>query len=191
MKKVIHKTVGKSKKKTQCGVDTENISIAWNKVTCKKCLKFKKKLKRPGAPLKYKPEYVEQFKKMAMLGLTNVQMADIIGVTEKTIIQWQKDYPKLGKSIKEGKEFSDENVVASMYRKATGYTRNVKKPMVISDGKLHGSHVEIVEYEEEVISSDTAGIFWLCNRQPDKWKRKIENINKNMTVDGVDIEIED
>jgi len=46
-----------------------------------------------GRPTKYKKEYDEQVYKFALLGLTDVEMADVLGVDEKTFNTWKTKHP--------------------------------------------------------------------------------------------------
>lgn len=109
-------------------------------------------------------------KKLAAKGYTDIEMADIMGISERSFNYWKERYPEFLQSIKEGKRIPDEKVIQSLYKNATGYNYKAKKPMVVSDGGGEGSHVEIVEYTEHVPAQTTAQIFWAKNRMPDKWR---------------------
>ena len=51
-------------------------------------------------------------------GLTNIQIAQNIGIREKTLYEWMNKYSEISKSIKKGKEVVDYAVENALYRKA-------------------------------------------------------------------------
>lgn len=71
-----------------------------------------------GRPSKYKPEYAEQAHKFALVGLTDVQMADYFEVSESTFSLWKNEYPELSEALKSGRQAADANVGKSLYSKA-------------------------------------------------------------------------
>ena len=121
-----------------------------------------------GGPTKYKPEYDKQAYKLCLLGATDKTLADFFEVKEQTINNWKKNYPSFFESLKEGKEFADANVAEKLYQRALGYEHD---------------DVHITNYQGEITLTPikkhyppdaTSGIFWLKNRQPDKWRDKQE-----------------
>ncbi len=115
---------------------------------------------------------------MAKLGLTDVQMANVLGVTEHTINNWKAKDNAFFQSLKEAKVMSDESVVKSLYQRATGY----EHPEVhISNYQGEVTETPIVKH---YAPDTTAMIFWLKNRQPDKWrdKQEIEQTNTNIDL---------
>lgn len=119
-----------------------------------------------GRPTTYKPEYAEQCRRMALLGLTDKQMADVFGVIEETFIRWKRAYPELFEAILEGKTAADANVAASTYERACGFTRKVQRPV--------GQHGNIVEYEEYFPPDTNAARMWLFNRQKALWRDRVQ-----------------
>lgn len=73
-----------------------------------------------GRPSDFKDEYVEQAKKLALLGSTDLEMASFFGCSEKTFYNWQKAVPDFLQAIKDGKEGADMDVANSLYNKALG-----------------------------------------------------------------------
>lgn len=72
-----------------------------------------------GRPSKYNPElYPEKANKLALLGLTDEEMAVALDIHTATFYQWQKDYPEFSEAIREGKVTADANVAQSLYKKA-------------------------------------------------------------------------
>lgn len=122
---------------------------------------------RPSA---YKPEFAEQARRLCLLGATDKELGDFFGVSETTVNNWKSQHPEFLESLKAGKLSADANVAKSLYRRALGYSHDAVKIIAVSDGGNQGSHVEQVPYVERYPPDTTAGIFWLKNRQPDKWR---------------------
>lgn len=117
-----------------------------------------------GRPSKFKPEYVEQAKKLAALGATDREAAEFFDVNEATVHRWKHEYPEFCEALKVGKETADQRVEQSLYRKAIGYQHDAVKIMTV-DGA-----VAEVPYVEHYAPDTTAAIFWLKNRNPQKWR---------------------
>ena len=71
-----------------------------------------------GRPSGLTDKVKEQACKLALMGLTDDKMADIIGVVHSTFQKWKLDDPEFSDSLKEAKDYSDSNVVQSLYEKA-------------------------------------------------------------------------
>lgn len=123
-----------------------------------------------GRPSKFDPDLIEQAYKLALLGLTDVQMADIFGVSEKTLNNWKHAHPGFLQSLKAGKLIADGEVTASLYKRANGYSHAAVK--IFNDRE---TGVTTVPYTEYYPPDTTACIFWLKNRQSAMWRDKIEN----------------
>lgn len=121
-----------------------------------------------GRPSSFKPEYAAQSEKMAKLGATDAEMADIFGVAESTFHLWKQAHPEFSEALKRGKLFADAHVAESLYRRATGYEHDAVKIAV--DAKT-GEHA-IIPYVERYPPDTTAAIFWLKNRRRGEWRDK-------------------
>jgi DNA-binding XRE family transcriptional regulator len=102
--------------------------------------------------------------RLCLLGLTNEELAVAFGVARQTINKWSKDHVQFAKALKYGRAEADSKVAQRLYQKATGYKK--KEILVFVDKQ--GSVIEH-EYEKEYTPDTTAAIFWLKNRQKDKW----------------------
>lgn len=110
-------------------------------------------------------------------GLTDKEIAEKVGIAESTLYDWKAKYPEISEALKKGKEIADIEVENALHKKAVGFKETVKKPVKVRrveyvGGKRSGEYEEVVEAEEEVFipPDTTAGIFWLKNRQPSKWR---------------------
>ena len=120
-------------------------------------------------PTKYQEAYAEQARKLCLLGYTEAELADFIDVSESTINTWKLDYPKFSESIKKGKAVADAEVSDRLYKRAMGF--------VAPDIDIRVIENRIVEtpLEKYYPPDTTAAIFWLKNRQKDKWRDKVDH----------------
>ena len=134
--------------------------------------------RRPvGRPTLFRDDYVEQAYKLCLLGATDAELADFFEVCERTINTWKEDYPEFLQSIKAGKASADAAVAESLYKRALGYSH---PDVHISNFQGMITVTDIVKH----YPPDTGAAFiWLKNRQPHKWKDKVEvkeDINLNI-----------
>lgn len=123
---------------------------------------------KAGRPSKYKDLDLTQVKAVAEKGWTDIEMAKFFEVAESTWYKWKLDYPQFSEVLKEWKAIADENVVRSLYERATGYAH--------SDTHISNYQGDITETPivKHYPPDATSAIFWLKNRQPDKWRDKKE-----------------
>jgi len=122
-----------------------------------------------GRPTKYQPAYAEQARKLALLGMSDKEMGNFFGVTEQTVNNWKHAHPEFFESLKAGKEGADVDVSASLYRAAIGGgTITELKEETDAEG-----NVITRKTVKELPANVTAQIFWLKNRQPQKWREKV------------------
>lgn len=118
-----------------------------------------------GRPTKFRPEFVEQARKLAELGATDREAAEFFDVNEATLHRWKHEFPEFCESLKVGKEAADNRVEQSLYRRALGYSHDATKIAVNAQGE-----VTQVPFTEHHAPDTTAAIFWLKNRRPDRWR---------------------
>ncbi|MFJ7312533.1 terminase [Pseudomonas sp. NPDC098747] len=122
-----------------------------------------------GRPTKYRAEFAEQARKLCLLGATDEELADFFGVAISTINKWKLDHSEFSESIKKGKLVADSEVASKLFHRATGYDHPEVDIRVIDN---HIVQTKLVRY----YPPDTAAaIFWLKNRQKDKWRDKIDH----------------
>ena len=139
--------------------------------------------KKRGRKSEYKIEYSDQALKLCLLGATDKELAEFFSVSEQTLNKWKKDYPEFLESLKKGKSIADANVASRLYNRAIGYACEATK-FAASEGKITDSK----EYTEHYPPDTTAAIFWLKNRQPEKWRDKKEvdtNVNLGDELEGL------
>ncbi len=122
-----------------------------------------------GRPSAFRPEFVEQARKLAQLGATDREVADFFNISDRTIYNWRHAHPEFADALQVGKKAADDRVEMSLYRKATGYSYDAVKIMAFEGVSFEHAYVE------HVPPSDTACIFWLKNRKPKEWRDKVEH----------------
>lgn len=122
--------------------------------------------KKAGRPSMYRVAYNQQAEKLCRLGATDRDIADFFGVSETTLNNWKLKHPSLLESLKRGKDEVDALVEQSLFRRATGYTHPATKFFQA------GGEILRQDYVEHYPPDATSMIFWLKNRQPDRWRDK-------------------
>lgn len=117
---------------------------------------------------KFKAEYIEQGRKLAQLGATDVEIADFFEVSRSTLSLWKLEHAEFADALKVGKDAADDRVEASLYHRALGYSHDAVKIVTVDKA------IEEVPYVEHYPPDTTACIFWLKNRRKDQWRDKNE-----------------
>lgn len=119
-------------------------------------------------PSGYKPEHAKIARKVAQLGATDIEIADVLNIDVRTLYRWKNEHAAFCQALKVGKKIADAKVEESLYRRATGYSHPAVKIMSY-EGQ---SFTE--EYTEHHPPDTTACIFWLKNRKPQDWRDRKE-----------------
>src|SRR6187549_2059036 len=75
----------------------------------------------------FKPEYVEQARKLYRKGWTDQEVADFFEVTRQTVQNWLVACPDFARIRKDAKAAADELVKSALYERARGYEIPVEK----------------------------------------------------------------
>jgi transposase-like protein len=63
-----------------------------------------------GRPSKYKPEFIEQAKKLCLLGATDMEIADFLEVNIVTLYRWKNEHEEFCNALKISKAVADDRV---------------------------------------------------------------------------------
>jgi hypothetical protein len=88
--------------------------------------------------------------------------------------KYKPEFPEFFESIKRGKIKADSMVADRLYQRALGFEHDSEEIKVVPVGNNQGSEIERVKVRKIYPPDPTAAIFWLKNRQPDKWRDKQE-----------------
>ncbi len=125
-----------------------------------------------GRPTDYKDEFAAQAAKLCELGATDIELADFFDVSTSTIYLWRSKHEEFSEAVIAGKASADSRVERAFYNRAVGYT--------FESEKIFQANGEIIRAptREHVPPDAGAALNWLKNRQPDKWRDKVEHEHK-------------
>lgn len=115
-------------------------------------------------PTKYKPAYAKQVYKLALLGLTEAEMADVLDVSKATLTTWKQVHPEFLASITRGRAPADAEVAAKLFERACGYSH---PETVISSYQGEITKTRVMRHYPPDTQAATR---WLYNRQPARWR---------------------
>lgn len=142
----------------------------------------------PGRTSDYDPAMNDTARKLALLGLTDEELATFFGVHVSTYYRWQADNSGFREAVNEGKVIADANVADSFYKRATGEHVEIEKIRV---NKVTGE-AEVIKVKTYIPGEAPAALNWLKNRQPTKWRDKQEiDLTANVKVEKIVQEIVD
>ena len=99
-----------------------------------------------------------------------------MGISPSSFYDLMKRFPEILEAVKKGKAPVDVEVENALLKSALGYYVTLKKPVKLKTerqkpgaGKIVEERIEYVEEQIYVAPQNTAQIFWLKNRRPDRW----------------------
>ena len=103
------------------------------------------------------------------------EIAHNIGINHTTLYDWMNKFPELAETIRSGRKVMDEQVESSLLKRALGYRFEEE-----TWGKNHIGDMVLVKSVTKSQAPDvTAQIFWLKNRQPERWRERVEIKNEH------------
>jgi hypothetical protein len=131
---------------------------------------YAKGSKTSGRPLYYDARFHPAIaRNAARCGRTREQIGMELGVTAKTLREWEKKYPDFKNALNTSQAGVDGEVVDSLYRRAIGY--DLVQTEIKKETDPDGNVVKTISVQKKVhIPPDpTSMIFWLKNRQRKAW----------------------
>ena len=129
-----------------------------------------------GRPTGYREKYNKQAYRLCLLGAIDDELAEFFEVSVSTIHRWKIDHQGFRESIKKGKMAADSKVAERLYERAMGYSHPETH---VSNFK---GEITLTEISKHYPPDTVAAFIWLKNRQPEKWRDKIE-IGVNVKLD--------
>ena len=142
-------------------------------------IKQQKKRGKPPKPLKERIESIKfdynKIEELAGLGLTDVEIGNVIGVSEQTINRWKAE-TDFELALKRGKDRYDAEAVKCLHKRVTGYRYDeITKERNKTTGKLEITKI----ITKEIIPDTTACLAWLNNRRKQDWRQNPDNALQN------------
>lgn len=130
-----------------------------------------------GRPRKIESFDLKQMENIAEKGFTDKEIAKGLGVTAQTLNNYKKDYPEFFDSLKRGKSIADGKVEVALFMRAVGYS-HPDVHITVHQGKV--VKTPIIKH---FAPDPTSMIFWLKNRQPERWRDKQEVQSTNINIE--------
>lgn len=127
----------------------------------------------PGRPTDYDPKFIEQAKKLTILGATDQEIADFFEVNVRTIYRWKVSFPEFSQALNIGKAEADERVKRSLFQRAIGYEQEEVKIFMPAGA----TEPVYAPFRAKIAPDTTACIFWLKNRDKANWRDRIDHAN--------------
>lgn len=132
-----------------------------------------KRITRPklpvGRPSSYEPSFADKAFKLCLLGATDEDIADVLGVSTACLNQW-KAFPDFKEAFTRGKMQADAEVAHSLRQRALGYSHEAVKVFMPAGA---GAPV-YAPYVEHYPPDTAAASLWLRNRQPKFWRDRTD-----------------
>ena len=119
-----------------------------------------------GRPSPYKPEFARIAERLCRNGATDIEVADILGISVRTFYRWCLLHDEFTAAVRVGKDAADDRVERALYQRAEGY-EHVAEKIVTPKG---GGPVA-VPYTMHVPADVRAALHWLAIRRPKPWAR--------------------
>ncbi len=130
-----------------------------------------------GRPTSWDERNIAIAQTLASLGATDLEIAQAFEVSIRTIHRWKLEYPEFREALEIGKDEADKKVEDSLYKRATGYSFDSEKIVVIE------GEAQRIETIEHVPPDTKAAMWWLQNRRPGTW-RDVRHIKHDVDEEG-------
>ena len=130
-----------------------------------------------GRPSKFDKIDLDIVETCIKKGFTDEEISKMLKVTCRTFNNWKKQHEEFFQSLKDWKKEADAEVEKSLYERAKGYKCED------THVSMYNGVVTLTPLEKHYPPDPTSMIFWLKNRQPDKWRDRTEITGK----DGKDL----
>src|SRR5262249_6754098 len=113
-------------------------------------------------------------------GMTDIEVADMLGIGLATLYRWKLEYPAFSRVFKLGKAEADNRVERSLYSRAVGYDYIAEKPVMTRHGQ------ETMRYRQHIPPDTTAAVWYLKNRRPDRWRDAVRHEHIATPYDAIE-----
>src|SRR6516225_6026737 len=88
-----------------------------------------------GRKTVYSPKMAGIARTCCERGMTDNEIADILGISLATLYRWKLDHPAFARVFKLGKAAADDRVERSLYSRAIGYSYLADRPAMTRHGQ--------------------------------------------------------
>ena len=113
-------------------------------------------------------------------GMTDIEVADILGIGLATLYRWKLDHPAFARVFKLGKAAADDRVERSLYSRAIGYDYIAEKAAMTRHGQ------QTMRYRQHIPPDTAAAVWYLKNRRPDRWRDSFLHEHVATPYDGIE-----
>jgi len=133
-----------------------------------------------GRKTVYSPRMAAVARKSCERGMTDIEVADMLGIGLATLYRWKVEYPAFSKAFKLGKSIADDRVERSLYSRAVGYVFVGEKPVMTRHGQ------KTMRYRAHVPPDTAAAVWYLKNRRPDQWRDSFRHEHVASPYDAIE-----
>ena len=149
--------------------------------------KLRKRKKNTGGELVYDADRMPRIaSQLVLAGYTNKEIAETLGVTEKTFYQWRdggggrKPYREFREALEEADKIANGRVAEKLMERALGYTHTEEKIFSHPETKYSSAEVVRVRTRKHYPPDTQAALRWLSVRKPDPWAAAEEHAHRGV-----------
>ena len=147
------------KKTTSAGVDNQTKRSPRTRASLPKP-RIRLPIGHPGRPSTYDPCFAPRAHRLALLGMTDVEVADQFGISPDTLYEWGRRHPEFSVALQAGKSEADARVAEALFERARG----AKVPAVKIFMPPGSAEPIYAPYTEHLPPDTNAAVRWLMNR---------------------------
>ena len=128
-----------------------------------------------GRKTVYSPRMAIVARKCCERGMTDIEIADMLGIGLATLYRWKLENPAFSRVFKLGKAEADNRVERSLYSRAVGYDYLAEKAVMTP-----------LRYRAHIPPDTAAALWYLKNRRPDRWRDAHRHEHVTSPYDHID-----
>jgi hypothetical protein len=133
-----------------------------------------------GRKTMYSPRMAVVARKCCERGLTDIEIAEMLGISLASLYRWKLDHPAFARVFKLGKAAADDRVERSLYSRAIGYDYIAEKAAMTRHGQ------KTMRYRAHIPPDTAAAAWFLKNRRPDRWRDAFRHEHVASPYDGIE-----
>ena len=122
-----------------------------------------------GRPSPYKPEFAGIARRLCRNGATDIEVADILGISVRTFYRWCLLHDEFTAAVSVGKAAADDRVERALYQRDVGYDHVTEKIVTPRAGAP-----VVMPLMVHIPADVRAAMHWLAIRRPRPWARPAE-----------------